>query len=76
MNTPIPPTFATEQDAFAWMRAEVDDPCVDNERLAYHDDADARRDYANQVNTGCCGFFDRAVVIAGRAADIGCNYGH
>ena len=70
------PTFNTKQDAADWMYAQVGDDCVDNYRFAYHDDADACLAYEEAVNHGCCGFFDREVIIAGRHADIGCNYGH
>jgi hypothetical protein len=71
-----PKVFDTEEDARTWMDEQVDDPCVDNYRFAFHDDSDAMAKYGHAEATGCCGSFDREVVVAGRPASIGCNYGH
>lgn len=70
------PKFETEEDAWAWMYEQIDDPCVDNERLAYDDDPEMMREYFSQEENGCCGSFDAEVVINGQEANIGCNYGH
>lgn len=70
------PSFETEEEAFAWLRAYVDDPCVDNRRLAYEDDAEALARYDEARAQGCCGFADEIVRIGGRLARIGLNYGH
>ena len=70
------PAFASEGDAIAWMIEAVDDPCVDNERIAYDDDPTSVAAYEEAERTGCCGSFDAPCTIAGRAARIGCNYGH
>ena len=78
-HTPQPqplPTFETEEDAFEWMWNQVDDPCQDNERLAWTNDAESMRAYEEARDRGCCGFFDTYVIIDGRRAVIGCNYGH
>ena len=68
--------FATREDAIEWMVREVDDPCVDNDRFAYLDDEAALAQYKSQEDDGCCGFFDLEILVAGRKATIGCNYGH
>ena len=69
-------SFETREEAESWMAEEVDDPCVDNHRFAFLDDAEAMSEYEAQRDGGCCGFFDREVTVAGRKAMIGCNYGH
>ena len=68
--------FASKEDAEAWMLAEVDDPYTDNVRFAFLDDAEALRAYGDASAEGCCGFFDAEVLVAGRPAKIGCNFGH
>lgn len=68
--------FDTEQEAFDWMYETVDDGCIDNTRLAYKDDDKAVALYEEAVEEGCCGSFDTEVIIAGRPAMIGCNFGH
>jgi len=70
------PTFDTEADAQAWMEAQVDDPCIDNQRFAFLDDVDAMLNYVAKQVSGCCGDFDHEVIVAGRRATVGCNYGH
>lgn len=70
------PEFNSYEDALAWMTAEVDDPYQDNVRFAYDDDVDACGVYDEQVADGCCGYFDQTVIVAGRRARIGCNFGH
>ena len=69
--------FDTEQEAWEVVYAITDDdPFVDNTRLAYKDDPEQVAAYEQQESEGCCGFVDLEVTIAGRAAIIGCNYGH
>ena len=75
-NTDNLPSFQSEADAFDWMEEQVDDPCQDNERFAYQDDEVAMANYDHKQSTGCCGFFDARIIIDGRPALIGCNYGH
>lgn len=70
------PQFATEQEARAWLDAQVDDDYVDNERFAYKDDQAAMEAYVRQAADGCCGDADYDVIVAGRPATIGCNFGH
>lgn len=70
------PTFDTVGDAYDWMYAEVDDPCVDNERFAWADQPEELATYDAVRDEGCCGSFDSDVIIGGRRAVIGCNYGH
>ena len=68
--------FNTVWEAQNWMFETVDDPCVDNTRFAWVDDPAAVTEYRDNQNHGCCGFFDAEIVIDGRKAIIGCNYGH
>jgi hypothetical protein len=69
-------TFNTEQEAFTWLYELVNDECIDNERFAFLDDAAAVAAYETAKEQGCCGSWDEEVTVAGRAAWIGCNYGH
>lgn len=69
-------SFATEAEAFAWLYERVDDPCIDNERFAFEDDVEAVSKYDAQADSGCCGRADYEIIVAGRNAIIGCNYGH
>lgn len=68
--------FSSKEEAFDWLEVQVDDPCTDNFRFAYIDDEDAMFHYQNQVDDGCCGSCDVDVLVAGKVAKIGCNYGH
>jgi hypothetical protein len=68
--------FATEAEAEEWLYNEVDDGCIDNFRLAYEDDPSGSAAYEKAYANGCCGEADYDVVIGGRRARIGCNYGH
>lgn len=70
------PAFGTQEEAFEWLEHQVDDPCVDNYRFAFEDDSAAQDRYNTAVNEGCCGFFDRTILVAGKSARIGCNFGH
>jgi hypothetical protein len=70
------PTFDSYEEAKDWMVAEIDDHCIDNYRFAFNDDEAAVRVYEDLKAKGCCGSFDQEVIVAGRAAFIGCNFGH
>ncbi len=70
------PQFENEEAAATWMYEYLDDPCTDNYRLAYLNNLDEMGNYFNQRDNGCCGYFDRRIVIGGEEAFIGCNYGH
>lgn len=74
-ETPIP-AFVSEEEAKNWMYDHVDDPYTDNYRFAYKDDDQAMSKYVDIQSGGCCGDFDCDVLIAGRLATIGCNFGH
>lgn len=76
MATPRVPEFASTDEAYEWMKAQVDDPCVDNFRFAFIGDEPEILKYNAAQNEGCCGSFDREVLVGGRLATIGCNYGH
>lgn len=71
-------TFETEQDAATWMydHEVAEEDCIDNYRFAFKDDADGMSNYTQTQNDGCCGFFDADIIVAGREATIGCNFGH
>jgi hypothetical protein len=69
--------FSSPEEAEEWfLREVVDDPCVDNNRFAFKDDAEAMAEYEEAVQSGCCGSCDIDVEVAGRLATVGCNYGH
>ena len=76
-NTNSYPTFNSEDEAFDWMYDCVkDEDCVDNFRFAYKDDPAQVEMYEEIYRSGCCGNFDVTVIINGRMAMVGCNYGH
>lgn len=68
--------FNTEEEAMKWMEDTIDDYCLDNFRFAYKTDYTALELYQDQVDHGCCGYFDETVKVGNRIAMIGCNYGH
>lgn len=70
--------FNSEKEASEWMfnEAVVDEDCVDNYRFAYEDDSASVTVYEQIMSEGCCGFFDKLIMVAGRLATIGCNFGH
>jgi len=69
-------SFATLRDAYEWCAAECDHDCVDNYRHATAGNAEQEAAYREAQNDGCCGFFDRVVLVAGVETWVGCNYGH
>jgi hypothetical protein len=69
-------TFESPADAIEWAAEQVDDPCVDNMRFAFIDDEIAMNKYDAAKRNGCCGFFDEDVIVDGRPAMVGCNFGH
>lgn len=76
--TPVP-SFETEAQARAWMHNELhnkDEHCIDNGRFAFINDEIGMQGYEDARDQGCCGFYDREVLVAGRKATVGCNYGH
>jgi hypothetical protein len=68
--------FKTYKEAEAWMVEQVNDPCIDNLRSTFMDSKKGMETYKKARLKGCCGFFDDVVIIAGKKAMIGCNYGH
>lgn len=58
--------------------AEIDDPCVDNERIAEVGSQLQESNYDAAVEDGCCGFYDNEIVhpLTQRRFKIGFNYGH
>lgn len=68
--------FSSKKDAFDWMEEAVSDPCVDNHRFAFVDDAEATEKFNEQCEDGCCGSFNEKILVNGKEALIGCNYGH
>lgn len=59
------------------MEYEIDDPCIDNHRVALKDDEDELRQYEEIKSEGCCGFYDDEVEApTGNVYLIGCNFGH
>ena len=69
-------SFNSKEEAIEWMLQAVNDPCVDNYRLATEDNSEEVAKYNDRQNHGCCGFFDEIVLINNVRTMIGCNYGH
>jgi hypothetical protein len=71
------PKFATEAEAAEYMYLLLDEEeCIDNYRFAFRDDDDAMVLYNSLAGGGCCGSSDFDVIVDGKLAAIGCNYGH
>jgi hypothetical protein len=70
------PEFATVEEAYEWMEAEVDDPCIDNHRFCFLNVGEQVAEFEAVAAQGCCGSFEKDVLINGIPARIGCNYGH
>ena len=76
MNIIPTKSYETVEDAFEAMAIYVNDDCIDGERFAYLDDDAALAVYADIESNGCCGSHDEEIIVNGRRATIGCNYGH
>lgn len=69
--------FDTEDQAWDAVQEEhQNDPYADNHRLAYIDDQEQVDKFEEAERKGCCGSVRLEVTIGGRAALIGCNFGH
>ena len=68
--------FATREEAEEWVNEQFREDCMDNVRFCYTDDDQDCMAYEEQREDGCCGSFDADIIVAGRPASIGCNYGH
>ena len=73
--------FKSKKEAFNWMEercVELDggDNFTDNFRFANKNNPKSVQKYNRIASSGCCGFFDETVIVRGRKALIGCNYGH
>ena len=68
-------SFTSQNEAWNYMFS-LDYENMDNERFAYLDDQLQMDSYNNDRSLGCCGFHDETIIVNGRLATIGCNYGH
>jgi hypothetical protein len=68
--------FDSFDEAIEWMRDIVDDQCISNIRYSYADDDIGMEKFMEIESAGCCGSIDYGIVVNGRVAIIGCNYGH
>jgi hypothetical protein len=76
LKTGVKKEFDSETAAFDWLEEKCNDPCIDNYRFAYADEESAKDGYYAKLLKGCCGFADVPIMVGGRQAFIGCNYGH
>lgn len=78
MTTKILKTFYSEKEASDWMynEAVVDEEYIDNYRFAFQDEHWSMSAYSKALSEGCCGYFDEEIMVNGRLATIGCNFGH
>lgn len=59
------------------LKISVDDPCIDNFRIAEKEDSIYVDIYMRLASKGCCGFLDEEIVAKdGMVFLIGFNYGH
>lgn len=50
--------------------------CADNIRICVKGDEQGELLYEWAYNSGCCGVFEKEVVVGNKTYKIGCNYGH
>jgi hypothetical protein len=82
MNNNLPTlTFATEEDASAWMYNTLNEsfdnegvPCMDDYTFAFKSDPEGMAKFDDIQR--CCGVFISEVIVDGRPAQIGCSYDH
>jgi hypothetical protein len=70
------PRFPNQEMAESWLDKEMEDENWDNFRFSFLEDTDGCLQYEAAYGKGCCGSFDEVILVDGRAALIGCNYGH
>ena len=69
--------FTSIERAFAWLEKTNRDNCYDQHRIVYADELNSNgKEYYEIYQKGCCGSDDTTVIINGRLAFIGCNFGH
>lgn len=70
--------FNSEKLASEWMynEAVIDEEYIDNYRFAFKDQHWSMSAYDKACAEGCCGSFDEEIMVSGRLAIIGCNFGH
>lgn len=72
-----PLEFPDEQAAIDHLESQFDgSDNPDNFRFAYLDDLAGLEAYEKAVSRGCCGYADIEILVGGRPAMVGCNYGH
>lgn len=75
----IPPQdFKWLANKSAAMYRQIDDPCIDNYRVAKVGDAESEAKYQEAYESGCCGSWDETYTnaVTGNSYKIGFNYGH
>ena len=74
---PIAASFDNEKEARAWFDdVMLNLEYADNFRFAYMDDPAEMAEFERRAHEGCCGIEELEVMIGGRRAIFGCNYGH
>ncbi len=72
-------SFPTPKAALAWFAEYARTEGLeyaDNFRFGFRDNAGSMRSYDKLRLRGCCGEDEADVMVAGRQAIVGCNYGH
>ena len=69
--------FKSEKEARKWMYEFLKgQECFDNDRFAFIADKIQMAQYEEQQRYGCCGSFDKHIIVGNKKAIIGCNFGH
>ena len=68
--------FATEKEAEYAMFEYLDEDCSDNYRFSFVDDEEGLLRYEMIRVSGCCGSYNAKIIVGGKPAIIGCNFGH
>lgn len=70
--------FASEKEAEDWMYEQElnGEEFFSDHRFAFVDDNAQMAKYQEIQEGGCCGSFDQEIIVDGRLATIGCNFGH
>ena len=70
------PSFDSPKAALAWLASDDSLEYSDNFRFAFLDNEGSVRSFEKIARRGCCGSEERDCVVRGRAAIVGCNFGH
>ncbi len=73
------PSFFNPKAALKWYSDFADESGLeyaDNFAFGFRDNPGSMASYEKLIKRGCCGLDEMEITVAGRAAIVGCRYGH